>query len=253
MGWSAAQIERVVREVLAELGLETTARTPAGNAPAPRSAESREAAHNAGRPGARAPENAQLVVACRVVTLSELEGRLSGVRRVVVPAGAVVTPAVRDELLRRGVDLSFEAPQAEAGGPLRLVVALAARHFDLAPLSAALRRRGVAVDESRFDCLIAATDHLSRQLAQSDTLGLLLARHTAAALCLANRHATIRAVLGREPVELPADVAAVGANLLVVDPYRVGLSALIRLVQEYCAGGVKQCPEALRERLAPQA
>jgi len=141
------------------------------------------------------------VVACRVVTLSELEGRLSGVRRVVVPAGAVVTPAVRDELLRRGVDLSFEAPQAEAGGPLRL----------------------------------------------------LLARHTAAALCLANRHATIRAVLGREPVELPADVAAVGANLLVVDPYRVGLSALIRLVQEYCAGGVKQCPEALRERLAPQA
>ena len=44
-----------------------------------------------------------LVVTSRVVTMMELAGRLVAARRVVVSREAVVTPAVRDELLRRGI------------------------------------------------------------------------------------------------------------------------------------------------------
>ncbi len=46
-----------------------------------------------------------LNVAARVVTMNDVAGRLNSVRRVVVSREAIVTPAVRDELLRRGIAL----------------------------------------------------------------------------------------------------------------------------------------------------
>jgi len=273
MAWSAAQIERVVRQVLADLGIQTPGTLTPGDTSGATAGLS-SSAEQPGQPGfevspsesppgpnALTPnpspasgrgedsQNGELVVARRVVTLREVEGRLDGMRCVVVPAGAVVTPAVRDELLRRGVALTFRALDQPKQAGLRLVMMVVSRRFDASPLSAALQRRGVTVECERLECLVAATDRLAEELARPDTLGLLLSRHTAVALCLANRHGTIRAVLGREPAELDADVAAVGANLLVVDPYGAGMSVLSRLVQEFCAGGVKQCPEALRARL----
>jgi hypothetical protein len=41
----------------------------------------------------------------RVVTLRSVEGRLAGVRRLVVARRAVVTPAVKDELKQRKIEL----------------------------------------------------------------------------------------------------------------------------------------------------
>ena len=41
----------------------------------------------------------------RVVTLAALRDRLASVRRLIVPAKAVVTPAVRDELKARQIEL----------------------------------------------------------------------------------------------------------------------------------------------------
>lgn len=296
MVWSAAQIERVVREVLAELALEESKATPspqAGeggersapgesprhgatghlqtgrerNPPSPpaslpagegRSLPSASASTNAWRaPRGWREESAQagspdgeLILSRQVVTLADVGGRLEGVRRVLVPAGAVVTPAVRDELMRRKVALGCIAAQAQAGQRLRLVMLVVARRFDPLPLAAALERQGVAVEQAQLDCLIAATDRLARELAQPNSLGLLLTRHTAAALCLANRRRMIRAILGREPVELAADAQAVGANLLVVDPDACSAAVLLRMVREFCAQGVRDCPEALRRGLA---
>ena len=82
-------VERVVREVLAEMGI----------APA-----------NSGEDGGRKAEKSRdcgtgssdLILTARVVTMAEVAGRLKAVRRLVVRQEAVVTPAVRDELLCRG-------------------------------------------------------------------------------------------------------------------------------------------------------
>jgi hypothetical protein len=41
----------------------------------------------------------------KVVTLNQLEGRLNGIRRLVVKRRAIVTPAVKDELRTRGIEL----------------------------------------------------------------------------------------------------------------------------------------------------
>ena len=48
----------------------------------------------------------EMTVTDRVVVLSSIEGRLDGVRRVVVDGQAVVTPAARDELKDKGVELT---------------------------------------------------------------------------------------------------------------------------------------------------
>ena len=79
-----ALVERIVREVIRRLEASGV-KVDNGDAP---TAEPRE-----------------LVVVERVVTLERIAGRLGGVRRVVVPPRAVVTPSVRDELRDRKIEL----------------------------------------------------------------------------------------------------------------------------------------------------
>ena len=80
MMYSEEQVEWIVREVLRRLGVAQSAQ------------------HTM-------PAGCDLVFADRVVTMRLIEGRLAGVNRVVVPQRAVVTPAVRDELRARNVEL----------------------------------------------------------------------------------------------------------------------------------------------------
>ena len=47
----------------------------------------------------------ELVLTDKLVTLRTLDGRLTGVKKVVVPQRAIVTHAVRDELNQRGITL----------------------------------------------------------------------------------------------------------------------------------------------------
>jgi len=50
-------------------------------------------------------DETELAVSDKVVTLATLDGRLAGVKRVVVGGGSIVTPAVRDELNDRSIEL----------------------------------------------------------------------------------------------------------------------------------------------------
>jgi hypothetical protein len=88
MSVSEADIDRVVREVLRRLA----AMTPSPLEPA------------------AAATTVSLTT--RVVTMAELKRKLDGVQRVEVPYRAVVTPAARDYLRERGVQLVYAAAPA---------------------------------------------------------------------------------------------------------------------------------------------
>jgi archaellum component FlaD/FlaE len=88
MTFTAEQIEWIVSEVLRRLGVAATSRV-------------------AGDERSSSPV-AELKVSDRVVTMRTIEARLSGVKRVLVQRRAVVTPAVRDELKARKLELVFE-------------------------------------------------------------------------------------------------------------------------------------------------
>jgi hypothetical protein len=192
----------------------------------------------------------ELVLSTRLVTLEDIGDRLNGIRRVVVGPHAVVTPAVHDALLQRNITLSRALPANNtAGTSLRLIVVAARTKLDPKLVASTLQGGGIDVACHSTDCLLAATDQLAGELSKNNTLGLLLTPHTAAALCLANRLAGVRAVIGNYAGELAADLRAVGANLLVVDPQSVGLSKLCQMAGEYCRGGMRPCPEVFRKRL----
>ena len=122
--------------------------------------------------------------------------------------------------------------------------------FDPAALAAALKREGFAVECAASDCLIAATDQLAPELSKPDTLGVLLSRHAAAGLCLANRLPGVRAITGSDSPAVAAAAAAVGANLLALDPQAGSFFQLKQMITEFGRGGVRPCPAVFRERLA---
>ncbi len=236
MAEPASQLERIVLEVLAEMGLV---------APGATGGLSTRAGVAAG-----AAER-DLVIDRRVVTLTDLPERLDGVRRVVVPPGAVVTPSVRDVLQRRHLPLVFGTPSIPATrGGLRVIVVTHGPKHDPAPLAQALAGEGFAVDWRRADCLIAATDQLAGELRAGGVLGVLLTRHAAAAVCLANRLAGVRAVRASTADEAVADAEAVGANLLVIDPAAQGPFPTRQMALRFLHGGPRECPEVFRQRLA---
>jgi len=228
-------VDKVVRDVLAQLD---AARKPSvAGSEAPAAATS-------------GTSDGELAVQAPVVTMAELEGRLAGIKRLVVPARSVVTPSVRDELQRRKIALVYAsgAPAASSGA-IRLVMTVLDARFDTDPLARAIQGEGIEIDHRRADCLIAATDQLAGELGRPNTLGLVLSTDPAAALCLANRHRGVRAIWGVDAKSVEADAAAVGANLMVVNPQAAGVPQLVRMVSHFCRGGPRECPQVLRERL----
>ena len=136
---AATEIERSVREVLAEMaGTATRCRERPSCGQALARQASRRGADAPTQPVAIWPDS-ELTVAARVVTMAELSGRLDGLRRLVVLPDAVVTPAVRDELRRRGVALVRSAPARQRPAEqLRLVLVASGKGFEPAPLVDAL-------------------------------------------------------------------------------------------------------------------
>jgi hypothetical protein len=257
MKQSAVEIERVVREVLAELGAlkaegggrraegqdsKLEIRNPKSKISNPQSLIP--------NPSPLAPPTANhLVVSARVVTMNDILGRLDSARRVVVLREAIVTPAVRDELLRRGIALEFADSSNCRPATVRLVLTVSGTEFEPAALAAALNREGLCVECTASDCLIAAVDQLAAEIAKPDTLGVLLTRHSAAGLCLANRLPAVRAITGSDAPGVAAASATVGANLLVADPQVGSFFQLKQMTTEFARGGVRPCPAVFRDRL----
>lgn len=259
-------LDQIVREVLAALSRGSPERAPAAAVETPPSPAARspqterpaapakppEGAASDGRPLARivSTREGELVVTSRVVTLSEVEDRLDGVRRLVVPPKAVITPAVRDVLAERRIQLARAAMSAGGdtkNGGAGVTVLLLGSRVSEEQIQRLFTGAAVTPQCERYDCLIRATDRAAEGI-RSGARTIIVTQHLAPAVCLANRHAGVRAVAGRDAPTLASDAAAVGANVAVIDP-SAGLFALKRSALAFLEQGPWECPEAFRERL----
>jgi hypothetical protein len=266
---TAADIERIVREVLAQMGVARSecaneaarlidgknggkAEVAPGSLLTPDPSPARGKGTKGPHPGPL-PEGEgsnEFIVTARVVTLASLPEKFNGVRKLVVSPCAILTPSVRDELQLRGVTVEHRktAPACAPAGRVRLVVAASGTTLDPIALASVLEGQTAAAQTHRFDCLIAATDKLAAELATAGTLVVLVTPHTAAALCLANRLPGVRAVLGVEAEAVGADADAVGANLLVLSP-AAGFFRLKQMAGRFLEGGPRACPSVFGKRL----
>jgi ribose 5-phosphate isomerase RpiB len=197
-------IDAIVREVLRRLDEQMSrgqARAGRGKAPAqPRDAGC-------------------LQLGQRVVTVATLEGRLGGVRRVVVPAGAVVTPAARDLLRTGNITLvcGGETASDQASGEV-VWLGLAASSPASDAAAVAVTAEAANVQTIRDECPVAVTRQLIEQVAENDVEAILLTNEPVAALCAANRHRGVRAAWGVSVAAVSQAVQTVKANLLILDP-----------------------------------
>ena len=203
-------------------------------------------------------------VVSKLVTLETLP-ELTGIRTLEVPARAIVTPAVVDELRRHGVTLVYvksgttqpvansentagETGVGAAGTVTETLVAVVLSRFTGTDgLQKTVRQLGMDVIPYTGNCLIQATDDFSATLAGRGRLGVLVTDHPAAAICLMNRRRGLRAIqaTARGAEVVARDAAAVGANLLVVDPREAGFWAMRQTVVRFLKSGPYPVPKAL--------
>ncbi len=177
----------------------------------------------------------------RVVSLAELE-RLGDVKRLIVPEKAVMTPAVRDEIHKRNIEIVTE--KESASGKAEKPNVWLALHSQRKEPTAILGflAKNFELEKAAFDCVLRVMDAATEKLAAAQTLGVVVSNYPATAMCVANRKANIRAVLGTDPALLKTDADQIGANLLVVDPVRSGPYRTQSLLKAFLADGVRKVP-----------
>ena len=263
--FTPAEIERLVRQIMADLGLTGgTPAAPTAESPAP----------------AGGGDVTELRLSSRVITLEQIRRASPKVRRLVVPNGAVVTPSVRDELKKTGMQLAFDAPApagvsaaavpafgritlsasnaAPSSAPNRAAAAEPIRSLSVAyhavlPETVPARfldglAKTVSVERYQNKCVMQTAEFLAGRLVQEKTKAVLFTRYTAAASAVCNRKKVIRAMVGAGTDRFDADAASIGANLLIVDPGQ-GLFQIRRMVSRFVELGAAVCPDVLRKGL----
>lgn len=185
----------------------------------------------------------ELAVSEKVVALVHLDGRLDGVTRLVVPRGAVLTPAARDELRKRGIALA-SALESRNDTKRTLVLVLAESGIQSAPLVAALERDGARIQVTNGACAAGTVLELCRRVLGEKCLGLILTTAPALALCLANRQRGVRACVAHDVQTVSEAINSIAPNMLVADPRHRGAFELSRITRNWARGGAMPCPAA---------
>ncbi|HEY2893706.1 MAG TPA: hypothetical protein VGJ16_05825 [Pirellulales bacterium] len=185
----------------------------------------------------------ELAVSEMVVALANLDGRLDGVRRLIVPRGAVLTPAARDELRKRGIALA-SAVESQKNTKRAQIVVLADGGILSMPLVAALERDGACVQLTSSACGADAVLELCRRVLAERCLGLILTAEPALALCLANRQRGVRACQAHDVQAISDAINSIAPNLLIVDPRGRGAFDLSRITRNWARAGAMPCPVA---------
>lgn len=233
---NSVEIEQLVREVLARLDLRTAIPQPASGQPA---AVEPTTVTNGAAVGV-------LTLHERVVTAEWLSRRLNGVRQLIVPRGAVVTPSAKDLLREQNIGWDFgTASTAAASSQRTLIVGVSETTFSPAALIRGTAKQGVRVEQVANAGLAAVTKEIGDQVALSGALGLLLTAATAAALCVANRRSGVRASYAQSVEQVDDGIQSVGANLLVTNPTTTSYFQLQRMVTRFCDPAPRTCPEHL--------
>jgi hypothetical protein len=185
-----------------------------------------------------------------VVSTATLAGLSAAVQSVSLRRGAVITPAARDLLRDKKIALAYRTATATAvAGKAELLLGVANTRFRADELVKALSRQPITVRQMSASGLFDLIAEIAKGLAGNQKLAILMTEDAAAAICLANRNAGVRAVAAHDGRTVASAVRSVGANMLIVDPSGRSLFQLKDIATRFAAGGPRTCPEMWRGRL----
>ena len=178
----------------------------------------------------------------KVITLSTLEKQLSGVRKVTVARGAIVTPAVMDELKDREIELvrcsnmngkaiaGTHRAAAKTREHFAIVVAQDNCSIDINALEKQLPSAQFVRAES--NSLESTLETIAASTSQGQ-LAVLLTNTPSSAVIAANRNPQIRAAVGFNFPAVRRAVDEAGANLLAIDPSGRSNTQVVGLINEF--------------------
>lgn len=188
-----------------------------------------------------------------VVTVDLLARQVpAGARRILVAPRAVVTPAARDWLRARSLELVRVAATATAATTAKsTTLGKFYLHGTLPHVASTDWTQRIAAAGWELEKLVPcparqAAAELAAVLGPTNRLGLLLTRETLSAACLANRFDNVRAAEATNVEGARAAVREIHANLLIVDPTRAGPFVLKQMTQEFLRVGPRDAPAAWR-------
>ena len=231
----AALVERIVREVLARL-------TAAEKMPE--------------KPEATGSTAIGLVG--RVISLADLKQLPADARGIQVSSDALITPAAKDELRDRGVQIvrgqqNSTTKTTERSATSLVIGTVEATTGKFATVIdqaiAGLRKQKQQIEQLPRLPLAEQIDALVDPVVRGGRRGVLVTSEVSAALCLANRHSGMRAVLGTTKNSVRRDVERLAANLLVVDPAARSTFEVMQLIGEFAKAEAGSNAEAWQSRL----
>ena len=280
-------LEEIVRRVLDDLrGATPDNVPPIAHFPAAGKSASEKSAAPAEKPAAEksAEEPGTIRLSDRVITLALVkktqETAPKSIRRLVVGSGAVVTPSVRDVIKKLSWELVFDTASAAnaAGKSAASPCAPRPGHRAAAPRTGSFPAAAAAlgpiflamhrlpwetlpkplleqIDQSgerfRSACLIETSRALGEYLAKDDARrAVVLTPMCGAAAVILNRNRSIRALSVLDAARVADEAPSVGANALIIDPKRLGLYTVRRLINQFSHMGAAVVPEALRKELS---
>ena len=233
MSMTDVDIDRIVRQVCQQV-------------------QAAEGTQRANQPEATSRTTSEAVpIAGRIVSLRDLQGKPAEARRIVVAPDAVLTPAARDWLRERGVEVvrSESSPLKSQNRGTSLTLAVSESEYDPGMLIQALRRGGIDVSMLPQSELVASIQEMVSGVVQDGRPGLMFTNNLPLALCLANRQRGIRAVEGRDAAQTREAIKSVGANLVIVNPTGRALFELVGICRELAHARACECPEPYRVHL----
>lgn len=250
MNHSGIDIDAVVAEVLRRLDVERRRDEPRHTPPAaaPRVSTPSETPTPAiSNPGISHPTAApagELRLEEPLLTWAQVQDRLSGITRVVVPRRCVVTPAARDGLRSAGIELQRGENSANPTKRRSLKLFAHAVDVDVSGVMESVQSGFARVELSRETDLSRIVNVANSAVTAG--LAVVITRQAPAALILANRRRSLRAILAGSLPQLSEAARSTAANLLVIDPAGRSELELTRQIQEFDRAATTDCPAWLR-------
>lgn len=243
-------VRSIVAEVLARIQSGQVTSSAGAGTPAPSAAQ----VTNSLATEAQSSGNDGPVIAERVITLALLERLSSGTRRLTVPASAVITPSAREFAVDAGIEiLRATATMGSAAAVRPLVIARADCPADLAGRAAGIPRAVPGTQQLPAAGLGAAIDAFATHVPRDGARCLLLTGRPAAAVILANRQPSLRAISGRDATTILAAIDACAANVVAIDPRDFSAVSLERLAVEFAKRNTGSVPADLDSAPTPCA
>ncbi len=183
------------------------------------------------------------VIPSKVITLDTFKLVPQGTRRVGLRSDAVITPSARDHAREAGIELvrSDVQPPVHSTIVIGQADCLANASSRAASIARAVAGTQQLPASGLADVVAAIALHVGRDGAK----GVLLTGRPAAAVVLANRFSSLRAVTARDAATLLAAAAQCAANVLIINPQEFASGSLERACIEFASRDTGVIPNEL--------